>query len=176
MRTSSILLTCLAFLTAFVVVSVGRIEYLNSIGGHVLPRHEVEGRPRTWEIANLSAVMSSLDDQFLERRQFAARIDAYDKGETEVATVVAGKPYSKSEQRAIDKVTVQHDALTKLHWCLKYLGWAQYFVAPAALLMALACFLAIKGWLPKLIAVTCASLCCTGIFFVLLRGYWQALG
>ncbi len=176
MRTSSILLICLAVLTAFVVFSVSRIEYLNAAGGHVLPRHDVEGKPRTWEIAELDTVMNYLDDQFLERRQLAARVDAYDKGETEPAEVVAGAPYSVSEQRAIDKVVHQHNVLTKLHWSIKNIGWAQYFVAPASLLLAFACGFAMKGWMPKLVSICCACLSCTGIFFVLLRGYWQALG
>jgi hypothetical protein len=171
-----VLITSMLVLTSIVLLCVGRIEYLNAAGGHVLPRHDVEGQPRTWEIADLGDVLEHLDNQFLIRRQYAAGVDAYDKGETEPAAVSSGAPYSVSEQRAIDTATNQHAVLSKLHWCIKYLGWAQYFIAPMALLLSVTCGLAMKGWPIKAVAILCAGLCCLGIFLILTRGYWGALG
>ncbi len=176
MGAKSVLIISMLALTAFVVSCVSRIEYLNVAGGHVLPRHHVEGKPRSWDIADMQAVMNYMDEQFLERRQYAASVDAYDKGESEPAVVSKGAPYSPSEQRAIDKATFQHDALSKLHWCIQYLGWAQYVIAPVALLLCISCGLAFEGWPLKLLAAACGCLCSAGFFLVLMRGYWGALG
>ncbi len=176
MGAKSVLVTSMLVLTAIVVSCVARIEYLNAAGGHVLPRHHVEGKPRSWDIADLKTVMSYLDEQFVERRQYAAGVDAYDKGDSEPAAVSKGAPYSPTEQRAINTATIQHDALTKLHWCLQYLGVAQYFIAPLTLLLSITCGLALKGWPTKAVAAACSILCCGSIFLILLRGYWGAMG
>jgi len=175
MNTKSMLLACMAFLTAIVVLSVGRIEYLNAAGGHVLPRHLVEGKPRSWNIADLGAIMEDLDQRFLDRRQLAAGVDAYDKGEKEPAAITTGAPYSVSEQRAIDTVTRQHNVLTKLHWSIKNIGLAQYVIAPTALLLCIGVGLAMKGWKIKAFAVGCSILCLASIFLILIREYWYAL-
>jgi hypothetical protein len=174
MGTKSVLLTCMALLTATVVLSVGRIEYLNAVGGHVLPRSERFGQRSVFDIAELDAVLNHMDQKFYDRRIVSAEADAYENGGTEPAAVSRGAPYSKSEQRSIDYVTLQHEVLTKLHWWIKNLGWAQYFIAPIALLASISCGLASKGWPIKALAVTCASLCCYCIFVILVRGYWAA--
>ena len=172
----TVLLNGLILLTVFVVLSVCRIEYLNAIGGHVLPRHEqVPGRPGNWEIAELNVVLARLDDQFFERREIAVGVDASENGATEPLDAKYGPPYSAAEQRSIASVTRQHEVLTKLHWSLKNLGWPQYFIAPAALLLAAICGFGWKGMLTKVLASVCGGLCCMAFFLVLVRGYWQSL-
>ena len=128
MRFNSILLICLVFLTVIVAFTAFRIEYLNAMGGHVLPRHWKEATGGKWEIAKLNIVLDRLDDQFFERRQGVASMSNDDGSVPKPA--VFGAPYSSSEQRSIDKVLVQHDVLAKLHWYISYLGWAQHFLAP----------------------------------------------
>ena len=175
-RAQNVLLICLTLLTALVVLSVCRIEYLNAIGGHVLPRQEMaSGQSANWEIAELNVVLGRLDDQFFERREIAVGIDAFENGATEPSAPKYGAPYSAAEQRSIASVTRQHEVLTKLHWSLRNLGWPQYILAPTALLLAVICGLGWKGIGTRVFASVCSSLCCMAFFLVLVRGYWQAL-
>ena len=170
-RAKKVMVICLISLTVLVVLSVCRIEYLNAIGGHVLPRQEsAAGQFVNWEIAELSVVLARLDDQFFERREIAVGVDA-----TEATAPKHGPPYSASEQRSIASVTRQHEVITKLHWSLRNLGWPQYFLAPTALLLAAICGLGWKGIGTKVFASVCGSLCWMAFFLVLVRGYWQAL-
>ncbi len=175
MRAKTVFFSCLTVLTAIVVVSVSRIEYLNAIGGHVLPRHEsASGQPGNWELAELSMVLERLDDQFLERREHAAQVDA-SESRTEPAIPKHGPPYSAAELRSIAATTRQHEVLTKLHWSIRNIGWPQYFLAPAAVLLAAICGL---GWHEigtKVFASFCGGLSCVAFFLVLVRGYWQSL-
>lgn len=174
MRLKSILLICAVFFTAIVAFTAFRIEYLNAMGGHVLPLHWSEHTRGKWEIAELNVVLDRLDNQFFERRHGPASLTNDDGSVPK--PVVFGAPYSANEQRSIDSVKVQHDILTKLHWNVSYPGWAQYFLAPAALLMAIICGLCFSGVATKIIAFTCGSMCFVGIFLALVRGYWSAVG
>ena len=174
MLKTSIWIICLVFLTAIVVFSAGRIEYLNTTGGHVLPRHYADEKMGKWEIAEHNVVMDRLDDQIFRRRQLGSFVINDD--DTVRAAPVFGAPYSTSEQRSINTVTYQHDVLTKLHWNIRTFGLAQYFLAPATLLFAIVYGLSQKKVAAKVIALACGSLCCVGIFLMIVRGYWQSLG
>jgi len=175
-RAKTVLVNGLILLTVFVVLSVCRIEYLNAIGGHVLPRHEkAPGRSGNWEIAKLNVVLARLDDQFFERRELAIGVAASEIGSTEPAASDYGPPYSAAEQRSIASVTRQHEVLTKLHWSLRNIGWPQYILAPTALLLAAICGWGWKGIGMKVLASVCGSLCGIAFFLVLVRGYWQAM-
>ena len=174
MRAKSILCLTMLILTAIVVLCIARIEYLNAAGGHVLPRDQLKVILDSWEVAE-SDLLEFMDNQFHRRRLMAARVDAYEKGESEPASVAKGAPYSKSEQRSIDMAMLQKDVLKKLRWCIQYLGWPQYFIAPFALFLCAICALGWKGWPIKAVSAGCASLCCLGIVLILMRGYWEAL-
>lgn len=175
-RAKTVLFSCLSVLIVFVVFSVCRVEYLNAIAGHVLPRHETtQSRPGQWEIADLDVVLNRLDDQFFERRGYAARIEASENGESVPANPNFGPPYSAAEQRSIATISQQHEVLNKLQWNVRTIGLPQYFLAPVALILAAICGLGFKGIETKIFATVCAGLSCLSIFLVLVRGYWHAL-
>ena len=114
MRLKFSLVSCVVFLTAIVSYTAFRIEYLNALSGHVLPRHTNQATQGKWEIAALSIVLDRLDDQFFERRQGPASMISEDGSIPKPA--VFGAPYSATEQRSIDMAKIQHDVLTKLQW------------------------------------------------------------
>jgi len=176
MKTKFIVVGCLLLLTGFVVFSACHIEYLNALGGHVLPRHESDLAEGKWEIAELPVVLGRLDDQFLERRYLAALSQARSNESEPPAEVVPGPPYSASEQRSIDFIKSQHDVLIRLHWATKTLGIAQYFLAPIVLLLAMGYGILVRGIPSKVLTGICGSLSLLAMFLIAVRGYWEALG
>lgn len=175
MRTKSLLICFLVFLTAFVLLVALRIEYLNALAGHVLPRHTHDGVDQfdTGGIAKIEVVMGRLDQQFFDRREEVARMENTIELAEKAPNVPAyGAPYSPSELRSIDNVKYQHGILTQLIWYLGNFGMVQHFLAPAALLFAIVCGLGFSGWSIKTIAALCGALSCVAIFLMLVRGYW----
>ncbi len=175
MRAKSLAIGFLVFLTAFVLFVALRIEYLNALAGHVLPRHthDTVSQFDTGGIANFDVVMGRLDQQFFERREAVAQMEN-SSGFADKAPIVPvyGAPYSPMELRAIDKVKYQHGILTQLVWYLGNFGMVQHFLAPAGLLFAIICGLGFSGWSIKTMAGVCGTLSSVAIFLMLVRGYW----
>ena len=177
MRAKSLTICFLVFLTAFVLVVALRIEYLNSLAGHVLPRHTHDrvDQFNTGGIAKFEVVMERLDQQFFDRREEVARMESSNELLEKVPVVpVYGAPYSPTELRSIDNVKYQHGILTQLLWYLGNLGMVQHFLAPATFLFAIVCGLGFSGGSIKTIAGVCGTLSCVAIFsFIFLMGIWR---
>ncbi len=196
MKKSNWLLICCMALTAFVVIIATRIEMLNVEGQYVLPRATGSSSEAVdrWVIPEIDVVIERLDEQFFEQRQHVAAITASEQPTSEQPTaeqptseqpataqpiqevVKYGPPYSAQEEKFITSVKKLHAAHTNILWWLKSFGRAQYFLAPAALFIAVLCAVSLSGWLPKSTAGMCACLNIGSIVLMLTRSYWQSIG
>jgi hypothetical protein len=170
MNTKALLMTCLG-LTAIVVCIACRIEYLNVQSGYFLPRHDASDT--AWVVPEIGEVLERLDDQFFERRQNLAAVEAAVNGANEPKSVSIGAPYSASEQRSLDSLKDLHASHSSLLWWVGSFGIAQYFLAPLALIVAIICAVALAGWGYKFAASLCACLNGLSIVLMLTRNYWN---
>jgi len=175
MRSKWLLVCCLA-LTAFVVFVAIRIELLNIEANYVLPRQQGLNEPvlEKWVVPELDEVIERLDEQFYEQRLSIQGLS--DADEPERAVVKYGPPYSPQEERFLTNVKKLHASHSSILWWIKSFGRAQYFLAPAALLIAVFCAVSLSGWLPKSTAGLCAALSSVSILLMLTRSYWLAIG
>ncbi len=171
MKTKWLLIVCL-FFTAIVVCTAGRIEYLNIKSGYFLPRHEAA--VRNWVIPELDEVLERLDHVFYERRRNSAAAEAFENGTAETAEITHGPPYSAAEQRSLESMKNLHASHTYLQWWVGSFGIVQYFLAPAALILAIFCSVSLAGWVSKSTAGLCAFLDAASIVLMLTRNYWNA--
>ena len=171
MKTKWLLIFCLC-LTAIVVCTACRIEYLNIKSGYFLPRHEAA--VKNWVIPEIDEVLERLDNLFYERRKNSAAAEAFENGSSETAEITFGAPYSVAEQRSLDSMKNLHASHTYLQWWVGSFGIAQYFLAPAALVIAVFCAVAPTGWVSKSTAGLCAFLNGGSIVLMLTRNYWNA--
>jgi hypothetical protein len=178
MRSFSSLVCCTIFLTLVVVLSIARIEYLNAMGGHVLPRHAVQGVSQSLDLPPVEDVVQNLGNQFRERRriELAYGSDEPEDPDQPAQEISTGPPYSTAEKRSIKAVLFQHDVLTELRWSMQVFGLAQHLLAPLALILAVCCWLGGKGNSSKALAIVCGSLSCIAMFMIFIRDYWNALG
>lgn len=169
-------LVCCLALTAFVVFVATRIELLNIEANYVLPRQQALNEPvlEKWVVPELDEVVERLDEQFYEQR--LSVLGLTEAAESERAAVKYGPPYSPQEERFLNNVKKLHASHSSILWWVKSFGRAQYFVAPAALLVAVLCAVTLSGWLPKSTAGLCACLSSVSILLMLTRSYWQAIG
>ncbi len=168
MMSKWLLISCYC-LTAVVVGVACRIEYLNIESQYFLPRPEAS--PGGWVIPELDEVLERSDDLIYERRQNFADVEASENGGAS-AEVLFGAPYTAAEQRTLDSMKKLHASHTTLQWWVSSFGIAQYFVAPAALIVAIICFVSRGNWAAKSSAALCAGLNGIGIVLMLTRNYW----
>ena len=171
MKTKWLLISCL-YLTAIVVCTACRIEYLNIKSGYFLPRHEAA--VKVWVIPELDEVLERLDHLLYERRQNSAAAEAIENGTAVTAEITLGAPYSAAEQRSLDSMKNLHTSHTYLQWWVGSFGIAQYLLAPAALILAIVCAVVLTGWGSKSFAGLCAFLNGASIVLMLTRNYWYA--
>lgn len=179
MRDSKWLLVCCLALTAVVVITAARIELLNIEGQQVLPRlaGSNSDSSKEWVIPEIEVVIERLDEQFYEQRMNAVGILSEEsEDQPQQAQVKYGPPYSPLEQNFLASVTRLHAAHTNLLWWLKSFGRAQYFLAPAALVIAVLCAVSLSGWLKKSTAGMCAVLSIASIVLMFTRSYWESIG
>ena len=165
-----LLISC-CIITAIVVCTACRIEYLNIQSSFFLPRYEVA--VKEWVIPELDVVIQRLEDKIYERRQHYAAAVALENG-GDPAEVSFGPPYSAAEQRTLDSMKNLHASHINLRWWVHSFGIAQYFIAPIALLVAIICVVAFGGWGTKSTAALCACLNGISISLMLTRNYWNA--
>ncbi len=175
MKSKWLLVFCLA-LTAFVVFVATRIEMLNVEANYVLPRQQGLNEPvlEKWVVPELDEVIERLDEQFYEQR--LSILGLTESAESERAEVKYGPPYSPLEEKFLTNVKKLHTSHTSILWWVSSFGRAQYFLAPASLLIAVFCAVSLSGWLPKSTAGLCACLSSVSILLMLTRSYWQAIG
>lgn len=175
MKSKWLLVCCLA-LTAFVVFVATRIELLNIEANYVLPRQQGINEPALakWVVPELDDVIDRLDEQFYEQRLSVLGLS--DAAEPDKAVVKYGPPYSAQEEKFMNNVKKLHSSHSTILWWVKSFGRAQYFLAPAALIIAVFCAVSLSGWLPKSTAGLCAGLSSVSILLMLTRSYWQAIG
>ena len=170
MKNKWLLIACYC-LTAIVVCTALRIEYLNIKSGYFLPRNEAA--VRNWVLPELDEFLERVDDQIYERRQNSAEADAIENN-TQIAEVLPGAPYSAAEQRTVESMKNLHASHIYLQWWVRSFGIAQYLLAPAALVAAVICIVAISGWASKSTAALCAGMNGISILLMLTRNYWNA--
>ena len=171
MKSNWLLIACYC-LTTIVVGVACRIEYLNVKSGYFLPRHELAFRH--WVVPELDELIERTDDQIYQRRQNTALAEAMENGDAVPAEVPLGAPYSAKEQKFLDSMKTFHASHKNLQWWVGSFGIAQYFLAPAAFLVAIICAVVVTGWGAKSTAGVCAFLNALSILMMLTRNYWNA--
>lgn len=170
MKSKWVLITC-CLLTAIVFGVACRIEYLNAKSGYFLPRNNYAFKG--WVIPELDEVVKRTEGQIYQRRQNAALAKALENGDDVLPEVPMGAPYSAKEQQSINAMKNFYFSHKNLQWWVSSFGIAQYFLAPAALLIAIVCAVAVNGWRPKSTAGMCAFLNGVSILMMLTRNYWN---
>jgi hypothetical protein len=166
--------TCVLF-TLLAVMVAARIEYLNVHAGYFLPRQPSDLMLPTWRTLSPEDAKEILEGRIYEQReQLNASFAPGDDGPSVAPSY--GPPYSDLEKGYMERMLSMHDSHNRLHWWVSTFGVLQYFLAPIALFIAIACVVSVASYWVKSAAGLCALLDTACVLLMLTRGYWHALG
>ncbi len=168
MWTKLTIIGCL-ILTVFVVHTAVRIEHMNVVAGHFLPRPpEMEGL--AWKVPEQENVREYVDYQIMLRRVNLYATEHPDE-KMPASDTFFGAPYSPSEQDWIDRLMVAHQDHVRLHWWVNNFGALQYILAPICAVWAFGNLLSLPKRSVKALSLSCALLAFGAIFLMYVRGY-----
>lgn len=168
MWTKITVIGCL-LLTAFVVHTALRIEYVNEQMGTFLPR--MAGfENEAWDVPEVDQAMNFVNAQIAKQR---ANIYVVEHPGEELPPMESfiGEPYNERETSFINRHKRDHATFKELHWWVHGVGALQFGLAPLALVWSLGNLLAIRPALIRALSTACAGLAFYAIYLMILRGY-----